>query len=171
MKRSAAVLGLTVVSLFTAFILPASADWGPGEPAKWVQPPDLTTEGMDVRATSDLILADNFPCNLTGPITNIHIWGSWREEYSPNPAQAENVAFQLSIHADVPTNDPQNSGPYSFPGETLWYTNFMPGEFTVRMVHEGNEWWYDPSIPEVLNPGDAVCWQYNFPIERDQAFM
>ncbi len=57
--------------------------------SKYQQLPDLSTTGMDVNATSNsptylFLLADDFPCYSTGPITNITIWGSWEYDYPPN---------------------------------------------------------------------------------------
>ena len=69
----------------------ASADWNPGDPAKWVQMPDLQN-GMDVYDTFspllpyNKILADDFKCTQTGPITSIHIWGSWLNDRAPRDA-------------------------------------------------------------------------------------
>jgi hypothetical protein len=33
------------------------------------------------------------------------------------------------------------------------------------------EGWYDPSVPYYLFPGDTVCWQYNFMIPEEWAFL
>src|SRR5271165_4505513 len=48
-----------------------------GPIVKFFAPPNLD-QGWDVRdSKNQIVLADDFPCNQTGPITDIHIWGSW----------------------------------------------------------------------------------------------
>jgi hypothetical protein len=66
-------------------------------PAKWVQEPDLTQNGMDVKASQPKILANDFLCTKTGPITNIHIWASWLND-QPDPS----ARFQVGLWSDVP---------------------------------------------------------------------
>ncbi len=57
------------------------ADWNEGDPYKWLQRPDIfTSQSLDVNATFPKILADDFECTETGPITSIHIWGSLRQD-------------------------------------------------------------------------------------------
>ncbi len=182
---------LTTALLF-ALLTPstAQADWNTGDPAKWVQMPDLSPQGMDVNASVDLgvggfpqlvVLADDFRCTSTDPITDIHLWGSWKNDllplvfdassptfFSPDPGA---VMFNLSIHADIPAN--QNpDGPFSKPGELLWSHIFNPGEFTARPwatnIEEG---WLDPISGQFIFPGDTVAWQYNFLIPEDEAFI
>ncbi|MDO8588017.1 MAG: GEVED domain-containing protein [Armatimonadota bacterium] len=137
---------------------------------KWRQQPDLTTTGIDVKATRDLILADDFQCTKQTKVTDITVWGSWLDDLLPqnDPGQ---VTFTLSIHDDIP--DPDGPGPdYSKPGNMLWSGNFGPGQFTVSQ-HAMNltEGWWDPSIPTSYDPsGDTVCWMYDFDILPADAF-
>jgi len=151
----------------------ANADWNPGDPAKWVQMPDLTTNGIDVLATTPTILADDFACTANGPITDIHIWGSWYHDILPLNSQGvpdqTQVGFRLSIYSDVPagsTND------YSTPGQNLWERNFYPGEFSVRSyASDLQEGWYNPNTQAYEMPADSIVWQYNFLIDPLQAFV
>jgi hypothetical protein len=85
---------------------------------KWRQPPDLEPTGMDVNASftslGGMILADDFKCTVTGPLTELRIWGSWyRDEYPDAP---DNVIFTVSLHEDVPAFDPVD-----FPIPCPWY--------------------------------------------------
>ena len=59
-------------------------DWKPGSPHKmhWPQLPDLGFTGIDVAATQ-VTLADDFKCTATGPIHDIHIWGSFDKDILP----------------------------------------------------------------------------------------
>jgi hypothetical protein len=151
------------------------ADWNQGEPAKWVQMPDLSTLGMDVRdwkhdttPGQSRTLADDWQCRVTGLITNIHIWGSWtNDQVYPNPS------FVLAIHADIPANPP--SIPYSRPGAVLWSRRFDPGSYQMRQwggaISEG---WCDPAPSpngKYQFPGDHACFQYNFPIMSSPYFQ
>ena len=153
------------VGMVCALAVPVLADWDPDQEAKWVQFPDLGPTGIDVNATSPYILGDDFQCKVTGPITDIHIWGSWYQDILPD-GDPHNVQFILSIHADIPDPDPGNPDTWSMPGDVLWWRTFQPGEFTARIYAEGlQEGWMDP--PDWYEPfADTVCWQYNFFIDE-----
>ncbi len=163
---------LLTLALLCLAAAPALADWDPGMPAKWIQLPDLSTTGIDVNCMPsaqffDYILADDFQCTETGLITGIHIWGSWFGDFIPDPT---NVAFTLSLHADIPA-DPAAGVDYSMPGEMLWAMYFQPADFAVRpFAQDLPEGWLDP--PEnYIFPADYVCWQYNFAIPEEMAFL
>lgn len=164
MKGTTSIWVGLAVSLLVA---PAMADWEPDQPAKWVQFPDLTTTGIDINASDPYILGDDFECTMAGPITDIHIWGSWLHDILPeNDPHA--VTFSLAIYSDIPSE--QSPTGYSMPGELRWERVFQPGEFTARIWAENlAEGWLDP--PDAyLFPGDSVCWQYNFLIDPADAF-
>ena len=72
------------VILFCFLFLSCFADWDPGDPAKWVQLPDSTSDGVSVNFTVPYELADDFECTFTGLIEDIHIWCSWAGDYSPD---------------------------------------------------------------------------------------
>jgi hypothetical protein len=168
MTRCRAPAALLVLLLWAAS---ATADWDPGMPAKWVQEPDLTDLGLDVNASNvprDFILADDFECRQTGPITGIHIWGSWLNDNLP-VAGPDNVVFILSIHADIPAS--QSPTGFSMPGDVLWWREFQPGQFTARpYATDLREGWLTPP-DEYIYPGDSICWQYNFEIPEADAFF
>jgi hypothetical protein len=168
--RNISMVGLALLGL-AAFALPTTADWNPGDPYKMHYPqlPDLTNTGIDVLATVQgdwasqpqwKILADDWLCTETGPVSDIHIWGSWRNSHLPN-GDPNNVVFKLSIHDDVP------AGPTTFsrPGLLLWQGFYRPGQFTVLPnIVSGVTWrFFDPNL--VQNPivgQDSTAWQYNF---------
>jgi hypothetical protein len=163
MGRAVAIL------ILVALAAPASADWNPEDPYKWVQYPDLSPMGMDVNTSAPYyLLADDFQCTQQGPLTDIHIWGSWYHDLLPFQDWPEGVAFTLSIHKDIAADDSPTG--YSMPGELLWIRNFVPGEFQARIWEEGlMEGWFEP--PDIYEfPGDTVCWQYNFLIPEADAF-
>ncbi len=155
-------LGLMVVGM----ALPGYSDWTPGDDYKWVQLPDLTPNGMDVRTFAPIMLADDFLCTNSGPITDIHIWGSW---FGDMPLDPEVVTFRLSIWSDIPTNEIIG---YSRPGELLWEGMFTNGQYSARNYHDvpEGEGWYDPSIREYISAADRIIWQYNFYPESREVF-
>ena len=96
---------------------------------KWEQPPDLSNNGVDVNDTEypgilnppPYLLADDFKCVSTGPLTHITIWGSWTNDYET----PQNARFTLSIHSDIPAHGTNHSRP----GPLLWQQTFLPGEY------------------------------------------
>jgi hypothetical protein len=136
--------------------------------AKWLQKPDLSENGVDVMATEPLILADDFECNKSTRITDITIWGSWKNDILPQGG-ANDVNFTLSIHSDIPVS--QSPTGYSMPNDVLWHRDFLAGTYEVSIEQGGiNESWWNPYYLEYLFPGDHVCWKYVFHIPRTKAF-
>ncbi|MDD5708834.1 MAG: hypothetical protein PHR35_23205, partial [Kiritimatiellae bacterium] len=139
-----------------------------GGDVKWWQPPDTTLNGFDVdaMATRPYLLADDFLCTNSTPITSVVVWGSWREDWLPvqqGQASPSNVVFTLSIHADVP---PNIQAPWSMPGPVLWWTNFAPGSFTAAIeMGDIKEGWYNPATTNWNPNGDTNCWRYEFPMD------
>jgi hypothetical protein len=133
---------------------------------KWQQPPDLTTTGMDVDDTSygipippPYLLADDFQCTNTGPLTDITIWGSWTNNYE-TPG---NLVFTLSIHKDVPAQGVTNS----MPGQLLWTQTFAPGQYQYQWVPiQVTEGWLTPPVNYIF-PGDNACFQCDFHVANN----
>jgi hypothetical protein len=120
---------------------------------KYQQPPDLVN-GIDVDATSVRggVLADDFPCTQMGPITDIHIWGSWLDDRVDL-----NATFILSIWSDIPGIP--TTGQPSHPGNLLWTQSFGPGQYVLCPFTNVPEAFddpnYNPPIPPILNPFGA----------------
>ena len=70
------------------------------EPLKWLQIPEQGKEGVDVNNTQ-FMLADDFRCTASGPITDIHFWGSFLDDILP-PEGPGGLIFDVSIWSDVP---------------------------------------------------------------------
>ena len=169
MKATKTILMIATVMFVVA---PALADWDIGDDYKmhFPQLPDLVN-GMNVLATAPTILADDFLCTQSGPITDIHIWGSWLFDQFPiNSANGTTdpgfVDFHLSIHKDVPKD---TSNPYSHPGDLLWEMDFAPGDFTDRLWTDSNERFFDPEANQIIGFDTQVI-QYNFLIDPTDAF-
>ncbi len=174
---------ITAFAVLAPLAMTAMADWpDPTSIDKYVQMPDMSETGIDVRVDQNggpLTLADDFPCDMTGPITDVHLWGSWRDDI--HPAEGKINMIRLSIHPDDRSNPD-----YSQPGDEVWHGWVYPetgfpvdpnpddvGTFRP-LVHWGtvdpNEWFWDPRDPEVFDPEKEV-WQVNINIEQDKAFM
>ncbi|UCG15359.1 MAG: hypothetical protein JSV19_08665 [Phycisphaerales bacterium] len=144
-----------------------SCDWYPNDPAKWIQLPDLTTEGIDIRMDSNevpRIMADDFECTSRKLITDVHLWGSWLDDLKGQIT---------SIHLSIWSNNPSGPNQYSIPDQLLWAQNFGPGEFSERLhaVVDQGEWWWDPIPGGGLIPfGDTQVWQINICIDPEDAF-
>jgi len=121
---------------------------------KWLQIADTSTNGLDVRATDPKILADDFLCHATGPITRVRIWGSWLYDKLPDPPPC----FCLSIWSDVPRQGTN----YSRPGAQLCNYCFGPGLYTFFPYTNGvNEQFFDPNVPGIIG-ADTAIWEYIF---------
>jgi hypothetical protein len=149
-----------IVLVICVLSVGALADWDPCCPCpntKWFQRPDPT--GWDVKLTSPKILADDFICDETGWITDIHFWGSWRGDVQ---GVIENI--HLSFHADIPACE--NPAGYSIPGMELWSRdidpdNYLGGEVKIREYDTADQGWYDPNEPEYIRHDHDIIWQVN----------
>jgi len=151
---------------------------GEEEPAtKYVQYPDLDYTGMDVLAGPrapdpcgtiiyEKFLADDFLCTMTGPITDIHLWGSDNNDIRLTDMN-EMPWFSLVIYENIPAG--VNNIDYSRPGAPLWDIYMQP---TVEMVFASVEYesFYDPN-PDVIIGFDHIVWKLDFDIDPADAFV
>ena len=128
----------------------ALADWNEGDPYKMHYPqlPDPT--GLDVNFRSPQVLADDWQCTETGPVSDIHFWFSQMGQTVIPPPDPVIYNVHVSIHSDIPAN-PNN--PYSRPGTLLWQRDFAPTQVTWRPYGTGQEGWFDPATG-YYNPVD-----------------
>jgi len=140
------------------FQLTYKGPW-PNHKMHFPQLPDL--EGWDVLAVLPKTLADDWQCSQTGPVTDIHFWGSWKDidgnpntddVYTPMPL------FLLSIHRNIPATP---DTPYSRPGEQVW---FWEGEIPgIPFDPPTMEHWLNPNPPVQYFCNDHVAyWRYDF---------
>jgi hypothetical protein len=122
------------------------------------QLPDL--EGWDVNATYPKILADDWQCSRSGPIEDIHFWGSWKDldgapwtdDFPPWPPY-----FWLSIHRNIPADI---DTPWSRPGELLWgWEGEIPG---IPYEPPAMEHWFYPNTGEYFCNDHIPYWRYDF---------
>ncbi|MCP4706832.1 MAG: hypothetical protein GY865_19715, partial [candidate division Zixibacteria bacterium] len=132
----------------------------------WPQLPD--EDGWDVHVDMPMFLADDWTCSETGPITDIHWWGSWLDEQ-------EGVIneFIINIWADVPA-DPLDPMSYSHPGVHLHSINAPAGSFAITplMPEEPTmfEDWYDPSAPLVIVDDHQEYFRYDLILDEIDFF-
>lgn len=134
---------------------------------KYVQWPNPTSSGLDVRASIPKILADDFPCRRAGPINAVTVWGSWL-----NDKVDTNAVFQLGLWTDVPGQP--GTGNFSHPGQLLCQQTFFPPTTNAIVplryryrpdITNVNELFYDPNILPPNNPflgSDTIIWRYDF---------
>ncbi|MCK5428155.1 MAG: hypothetical protein KAI94_01715, partial [Anaerolineales bacterium] len=140
---------LLPILMICFFVTLAMADWYPGDDHKMHYPQLPDPFGWDVKAGFDhqtgfqKVLADDWLCTQTGPVGDVHLWGSWKDD---DPGFIESI--HLSIHSDVPKS-PDN--PYSHPGELLWERDFFGTEIIMLDPYgDGLEGWFNPNTGEVF---------------------
>ncbi len=100
-----------------------------------------------------MALADDFQCTWTGPVKDIHFWGSWK-----HGVVGQIISFFVSISADIPAS--QSPTGYSMPGATLWereVTNFG----ATPKDPPTSEGWYDPATGEIIYDDHQAYFQYD----------
>ncbi len=153
-------------------VAPAMADWAPGDGHKMHFPQLPDPEGWDIDITLPNIVADDWKCSQTGPVTDVHIWFSVEGEDGSLAATTEAFdAFEglhLSIHKDIP--DPDGDGPeFSMPGELLWERDVT--DVTIPEVPgQGLQGWANPP-EEVWRPGDHVLFMQANMIDIEDPFI
>ena len=164
---------------------------------KWSQPPVVidtnhppTISGWDEKSDYDMwpVVADDWECNDSRPITDIHWWGSfigWNQPYLP-PVMPQ--SFHIGIWTDVPDPNPYNHNDFSHPGTLVWENycdnyvwNFAgydkdpreqggPGEpndscFQFNQLLSQDEWFYqEPNLVDPCHPQPRIYWLSIAPI-------
>lgn len=148
---------IAIVCGFVTVIVAASvrADWVPGDPYKMHYPQLPDPFGWDVNGTFRNVLADDWRCIETGPVSDIHLWGSWHQD-----VEGLIDRVHVSIHRDIPA-DPTNPDSYSQPGPLLWERDFFAGDFVYRPYGTGQQGWYDPATGQLNVPDHNVFHQIN----------
>lgn len=145
---------LLVCMLVLGLAAPALADWVPGDPFKMHFPQLPDPFGWDVNATFPKVLADDWLCTGTGPVTSIHFWGSWQDDFV---VPITNI--HLSIHADIPAGT--GGVPFSRPGDLLWEYDTGPDGFVIGQEQTGDQGWFDPNTGQWIENDHNLYFQYN----------
>jgi len=172
--RTTKMLAILVLALGLYALTPVTlGDWDANDGYKmhWPQLPDLNDTPMDVEMFKWYTTSgDDFLCTETGPITDIHIWGSFKRDELPG--EPNRLTFEVSIYSNIAADQ---SIPWSRPGDMLWRKVFGPGPndipYTARQLPE-EVWqdWYDPNTGFYKPRDHRLTFQYNFYIDRNAAF-
>lgn len=147
------VLGLmTAVSLVAVLAVSARADWDEGDGHKMHYPQLPDPFGIDVAFNTPQVLADDWRCSETGPVSDVHFWFSSFNDITPDVQQVH-----ISIHENIPA-DP---GGFSQPGALLWERDFFPTEFNWRPYGTGQQGWYDPATDNYVPDNHNLIFQLN----------
>jgi len=171
------VVAVSVVLWLAGGVL---ADWDNGMSYKMHHPQFPDPDGWDVRISEprrdpadphQVILADDWRCNETGYVSDVHLWVSYMQD-----VEDDIVNLHLSIHHDIPASHSQWG--YSMPEDVaVWERDFRPGEFTVRYAGDGLQGWYDAFHDDWWDNDHWVYYQINvvdipdpFIQEKDQIY-
>jgi len=129
-------LGIFVIILLIIAIILIFVDWEEEDYREIYlsQLPDLDSTGMGLCMKGDIpytSFADDFFWNESSPVTEITLWGSYRNDALPEDG-VDSLAFQIIIHE----NDNNK------PGSSLWKETFNPGEYLVKLYEESRQGWY-----------------------------
>jgi len=142
---------------------PAFADWDPGEDHKmhFPQLPDFV--GFDVNFTDPIVLADDWLCTETGPVSDIHYWFSARGDWLDITERLDSQIF--NIHVSIHENIPAGVGgvPYSRPGVLLWERDYSVNDpaVKIREYGVGDQFWYDPATGTLVPSDHRTIYQCN----------
>ena len=157
--KKKAVAFVIVVAMIISTGVTVLSDWNPGDDYKMHFPQLPDEDGWDVYATTGLLgypqvcLADDWNCSESGPVTDIHFWGSWL-----NGIEGVINYFTISIYTDIPaTQDPDS---YSKPGECLWSEDFYEWA-TIQIDSPYWKGWYNPITSEYIESDHNISYQYN----------
>lgn len=133
---------------------------------KWTQLPD-TNNGWDMLVTSPRVMADDWLCNFSGPVTDFHIWGSWLND---NHGLITN--FHLSIHSDLAAGSFGTN--YSRPGTLLWARDFAAGQYTETYytnIPPPSFELFGDALARTTAGTDTNIWHYTMVVPENEAFV
>jgi hypothetical protein len=133
-RRTTLALLMAALALTTTA---ARADWDPVDGHKMHFPQLPEAQGWSVNVHEPVILADDWQCSATGPVSDIHFWFSSRRP-----------TFSLTdVYVRIRAND--GAGAFDKPGALLWSADFS--DPPVREDYgAGPQNWYGPAGPETV---------------------
>ena len=143
-KLRAMVFIFAAMFICTAVVSAADPTWVVGNPALYSQLPN-TTNGWDVYsewgtgplASEGYGAADDWTATTTSAITDIHFWGSWKND---------TVGTTGPILIQIFSNDTSNPS-FPRPDECLWNRVITPAQYTASIYSTSptnNQGYYDP---------------------------
>lgn len=152
-----------VAVLWCLFMAPAMADWYEGDPYKMHYPQLPDPNGWDVKYDEGVRIADDWQCSQSGPVTDIHFWGSWKQD-----VKGTIDGVNVRIYSDQPAEVDQ----YSRPLDELWERGFTAAEIKVTEDYgAGDQGWYDPIQGVSARPDHIYYYQVNITDIADPFFQ
>lgn len=156
LKKKICVL-ISILLISTSTI--ALADWSPGDGHKMHFPQMPDPDGWDVD-WGLVYLADDWECNETGFVKDIHFWISWWND------ELQTIPW---IYVSIWSNNPVGPHGWSIPDQLLWEITLDSGEFIVAGPWNGNQGWLIP--PSQYYPDNhQQYYQINIP-KIDSPFL
>ncbi|MHC4623126.1 MAG: DUF7901 domain-containing protein, partial [Planctomycetota bacterium] len=119
---------------------------------KWQQDPNPV--GWDVAFLSFdgqlLELADDWPCDETGTVDDIHFWYSWSGDV---------LAVISEVTVRIYSNNPSGGSGYSEPNELKWERTFSGNQFTWFLWGMSPQGWLEP-LTGIWYPGNHQMYYY-----------
>ena len=143
-------------------LLSGAADVKWSQPPAPYDPPDAIHGWDEYSVYGNLqIVADDWLCESSAPVSDIHWWGSFIDWGELGPPSEMPDAFHFAIWSDVPDPDPCDPVTFSHPGQVLWEYRCD----TYRWDFFG--WDFDPRDP-LLPP--ETCFKFECDLPEDQWF-
>lgn len=149
MKREMRKRKLFSCLVLLAFTVTAMADWDPGDSCKMHFPQNPDPQGWDI-CLNHAIIADDFMCTETGPITDVHFWVSWQQDY----ARWDLIeSIGITFYADAGNQ----------PGAPLKAYTILPSDpgFVYRWYGMGVQGWHCPQTQFTQYPDHQNFYQIN----------
>ena len=135
----------------------------------WEQLPNLSTNGIDVLDISkgqyttpgnptklvNRLAGDDFKPLVSGPLTSIHLYGSWLTSLGAPALTDPGVKFHISIHLD----NPAIGTGFSTPGKELWGGFFLPTSYSV--VGTASQGFFDTKTGTMIGRA-TTQYEYDF---------
>jgi hypothetical protein len=129
----------------------------------WAQLPDTQATGIDVDLAG-ASLAEDFVAAQNGPVTQIHFWGSFKDDKWPKLG-VDSMEFEINIYANRPAT---SSTSWDTPGELLWTGHVEPFRYDVGEITSNvDEGWYEPTTALYGAANHKRVYQYNICFDED----
>ncbi|MBN2000989.1 T9SS type A sorting domain-containing protein, partial [candidate division KSB1 bacterium] len=128
--------------------------------------PELRPHGIDVRVDATRLIADDWQCAKTDTITDLHLWGSWK-----NDEKGKITSLWVGFYDNFTPAVASDGG---YPENLLWHKEFRTDDFTETLYHtvtEPGEYWWDPFTGNLIKGGDTQVWRLDIEIDPKEAFI
>ena len=154
---------LLLIAVLVSVPMPALADWDPTQPVKMTVPQLPDPLGWDVRMTFPKVLADDWVCSETGPVTDVHFWVSIKADQIPTIPIEQWPAMVGPIHLSFHKDFRPPTGDFSRPGDLIFEWDVPVDAYKVRFWDQGDQGWFDPNTGEFIPHDHHMIFQVNIP--------